>query len=183
MRRIIITILTFLTFLSKAQPVPDCARSDVKKRLFVKSIENLICNLRVGNIRCCSNLDSTVNCFTIAYSDIKDSMSNIYFDFKIYKTIEDYDLDYNQKKTSSFMHIFIGGLNLKDFVNHYYKDTFNLYIEIPKFIAGIYYMDVSKNGMNKILVSCDICRESIVALNITPYNWKRKYKKNKNNLR
>jgi hypothetical protein len=169
MKYILSYIFVMLEVLGNAQPLPDCSSTTTNKLLFIKSNQKLSSNLTHGNIGY-SNLDSITNCFTIDYSDIKVGLNKIYFDFKVYKTITDYDLDHNQKKLTQFMHIYIGGLNFKDSVNKYYNDIFTYYLNIPGFKEGTYFIDVSKKSKIK-KVMCRMCRDSIDATDITPDKW------------
>ena len=177
MRYLLFYTFLIVSFYSKAQPLPECAGT-INKRLFVKSNENLLSNLRIGNASP-SDLDSTINCFEIDYSEIKDSLGNIFFDFKIYRTIENFSDNIWEKKKVPCMHIYIGGLNFKDSTDHYYNDTFTYYIEISKFMKGEFWIDVATMN-NFVSVPCRQCIENhgnkgkyINAINITPDNWEK----------
>lgn len=168
-----------------AQPKPDCAGTGAKKRLFVKSKENLLSDLVIMTASP-SDIDSTINCFTIGNYKIKDSIGSIFFDLKIYKTIADFSDDHWHRKKVECMHIYIKGLNFTDSANKYFKDTFTYYIEIPKFLNGEYWIDVSKITNNLFSVPCGECIENhysrgkyITAMNITPNKWRKKKKKRK----
>ena len=150
-----------------AQPLPDCAKTTTNKLLFIKSSENLVSDLTVGNTQP-SYLDSITSCFRIDYSDVKVGLNSIYFDFKIYKNNIDYF--YRYKKSKQFMHVYMRGLNFKDSKNRFYNDTFKYYLYIPKFKEGIYYIDVSKKKKIKKVI-CQMCIDSIKAIDITPEIW------------
>jgi len=170
----------------KAQPEPDCFGAN--KRLFVKSYQNLLSDLIIGNASP-SDLDSgTTKCYEIGYYKIIDSLGYLFFDFKIYQTIYDFSDDVWRNKNVENMHIYVNGLMFKDSTNKYYKDTFTYYLEIPKFYNGDYWIDVSKVSKdNLISVPCRECIENhdswgeyINALNITPVDWDSIKIKNKN---
>ncbi len=162
-----------------AQPLPDCAGTTATKRLFIKSNQNLLCTgvARSNPI----NLDSAkTRCFKIAEYKINTINDQCYFDLKVYKNLIDFDLEWNKKKIAPHMKIYISGLNFKDADNKYYGDTFTYYLEIPEFIEGEYWIDVSKQIHTSISVPCRECTENhesrgefIKAVNITPYYWEK----------
>lgn len=172
----IICVLLIFSLNGKTQPLLDCAKTTTYKKLFIKSNQNLYSNLSIGNASP-SVIDSSINCFKIDYSDIKDSLGNIYFDFKIYRTVENFSDNHWKKKEVPCMHIYICGLKFTDSTNQYYNDTFIYYIEIPKFLDGEYWIDITSK-VNSISVPCSECIENheskekyISAINITPLNW------------
>lgn len=164
MRYVLFNICLILSFYCKAQPVPDCDKIRTNKRIFVKSQQDLIVDLRVGNASP-HGINKDTNCFKIGYYDIKDSLGKIFFDFKIYKTSSDFSDDVWEDKDVPNMRIYIYGLNLKDITNHYNNDTFTYYIEIPEFLEGEYWIDVS-NCKDVVPIRCFMCKDSIDALNI-----------------
>ena len=165
MRYVLFNICLILTFYGKAQPVPDCDKISTNKRIFVKSQQDLIIDLRVGNASP-YGINKDTNCFKIGYYDIKDSLRTFFFDFKIYKTIRDFSDNFWDHKEVPNMHFYFYNLNLKDTIgHHYYKDSFNYYIEIPEFSAGEYWIDVS-NCKEVVSMHCPLCRDSIDALKI-----------------
>lgn len=151
-------IFIFLPLFTYAQPVPDCARSSVNNRLFLSGSNELLCDLVTYNAR-----PSYINgCFVIHSYQIKDSLKVNYFKTNIYKSTIDFTDDFIKKKKVHKMEVY--------FVNIKNKDSFNYYLNIPKFKAGFFLIDVSKRNKTKT-VFCDMCRDSIEALDITPKKW------------
>jgi antitoxin component YwqK of YwqJK toxin-antitoxin module len=148
-------------------------------KAIIKSNQNLLCTgvARSNPI----NLDSAkTRCYRIAEYKINTINNQCYFDLKVYKNLIDYDLEWNQKKMALHMKIYISGLNFKDASNKYYGDAFTYYLEIPEFIEGEYWIDVSKQIHPSISVPCRECTENhesrgefIKAVNITPHYWEK----------
>jgi hypothetical protein len=95
------------------------------------------------------------SCFRIR--DIKDSLSTKLFKIEIYQSGK-----YFPKKNGKKMEIFLTHLIV--------ENSFNYYLNIPKFKEGIYFIDVSK--LRKIKkVNCQMCRDTIEAIDVTPKKW------------
>lgn len=147
-----IIIFTFSSLLIQAQPIPDCAKNSAYKKIFLEGDKELICDLKQFN-----SIPNNINsCFTISQYKIKDSLNITYFSFNIYKSINDFSENRNK------MEIY--------FINVLGKKSFSLYLEIAKFKEGIYFIDVSKKGKIK-KVSCQMCRDTIEAIDVTPKKW------------
>lgn len=166
MKYLLLVLLIFVSCASKSQPVPDCFRAT--KRLFIKSNENLLGDL-VSYGAAPSELDSTVRCLRIHEYLIKDSLGYTLFDFKIYNTIKDYSERKDSSHEIDYMHIYVYGLELKDSLHKYQRDTFNYYLEIPKFMKGEYWIHVSDKS--KILL--ERSRGFGDIFNITPKKWRK----------
>lgn len=161
MKYFLIIILFFVAFFCEAQPLPNCL--DATKRLFIKSNDKILFH-ELNNTD--SYIDSSrVECFKIYGNQLKDSINTYYFKVEIYQSNNEY-----QKEDEKKMFLFVYGINLKDKVNSFNNDSFNLYLKIPKFKEGIYFIDVSK--LRKIKkVNCQMCRDTIDAIDITPKKW------------
>ena len=51
------------------------------------------------------------------------------------------------------------------------ENSFNYYLNIPEFIEGTFFIDVSKKKKTK-KVNCEMCIDIIEAIDITPKKWK-----------
>jgi hypothetical protein len=151
-------VLLLSSFLLNAQPIPDCAESSVSKRLFLKGNEELLCDLEWSGAK-----PSSINgCRAISTYRIKDSLSSNYFIMNVYKNIKDFSDDIWKREKVDKMQVY--------FVNNVNEKSFNYFLEIPEFKKGIYFIDVSKGNKVKKM-NCQMCRDSIDAIDITPQNW------------
>ena len=148
----------FSSSLIHSQPIPDCAKNSVNNKLFIKSKINLFCN----DLDNSSYLDSTTTCHVVPNFKIKDSLGNIFFELKFYKSISDFSDAHWKNKKVTMMKIYFNNLNS--------IDSINLYLEIPKFKEGTFFIDVSKKRKIK-KVNCYMCKDSIEAIDITPKKW------------
>ena len=56
------------------------------------------------------------------------------------------------------------------------ENSFDYYLNIPKFKEGIYFIDVSKKRKIK-KVNCYMCRDTIDSIDITPKKWCKRKKR------
>lgn len=156
-----------------AQPIPDCAKNTVNKKLFLKSNNNLLgYPLSKSNP---SIINQNIECFSLQ-NKVKDSLGLYYYKINVYKKINDFSNDFwtrrrltiynnddaRKRKKVSKMEIYL--------INFTNKDSFNLYLDIPKFKKGNYIIDVSKKSKTK-KVSCQMCKDSINAIDVSPNDW------------
>lgn len=150
--KVIIIFLAFLSFThTTAQPLPDCVTAS--KRLFITCANDTLLYKTDYNINEAFNYES--NCFRIR--DILDSLNTKLFKIELYLSDKHF-----KKKDDRKMIIILTNLVM--------KDSFNYYLNIPKFKKKIYFINVSKKRKTK-KVSCYMCRDSINAVDITPKNW------------
>lgn len=137
-----------------AQPIPECV--DITKRLFLTCDNDTLLYLTDLNVP--EAIGSKENCFRIR--DIKDSLNTKLFKIEIYQSDK-----YFFKKNEKEMKIFLTNLML--------ENSFNYYLNITEFVEGTFFIDVSKKKNTK-KVYCEMCIDSIDAIDITPKKWKTK---------
>jgi hypothetical protein len=170
-----IIIILFVSLFANAQPVSDCAR--VSRRIFINSDSDeeflVLINSRIyeGQIRASSHeigfvLPSRLQCFIVVKLEENDMQSK-FFKIEVYSN-RSWPKIHDKK-----MAIYVSGIKPE-------KDSFDFYLNIPKFKEGVYFIDVSKKRKTK-KVSCQMCRDSIKAIDISPRKWRiKKLKHNKN---
>jgi hypothetical protein len=113
-----------------AQPISECV--DITKRLFLTCNNDTLLYLTDFNIPEAIGLKES--CFRIR--DIKDSLSTKLFVIEIYQSDK-----YFHKKNEKEMKIFLTNLIV--------ENSFNYYLNIPEFIEGTFFIDVSKKKKTK----------------------------------
>ena len=152
MKKVIIIFLAFLNFaFTNAQPLQDCFTAS--KRLF------LTCNNDTLLYKTDTNINEAFatksKCFRIR--DIIDSLNTKLFKIEIYLSDKHF-----KKIDDRKMVIFLTNLVM--------KNSFNYYLNIPKFKEEIYFINVSKKRKTK-KVGCYMCKDSINTIDVLPNTW------------
>ncbi len=168
MKKLLFSIFFLVSLFANAQPVSDCAR--VSRRIFINSDSDeeflVLINSRIyeGQIRASSHeigfvLPSILQCFIVVKLEENDMQSK-FFKMEVYSN-QSWPKIHDKK-----MAIYVSGIKPE-------KDSFDFYLNIPKFKEGIYFIDVSKLKKTKT-VHCDMCRDSIESIDISPRKWRKR---------
>jgi hypothetical protein len=148
--------------LLKAQPVPDCAQS--LRRLFIKSNDSMLSNLPYFGTTP-SYIGNIVKCFAVETNN-KPLTHQYFIEVKLYPKDAYHYWDDEPRKELMSMTVRICTENN--------PATFDYYIHISKYEAGIFCVDVSdKENTDIIQIDCSDCFKKINALEVTPKTWKR----------